>query len=66
MAKLIAQIEVSGQVSHDEWRVNRKTMQLNDDTTMKEILEWVKKATGNSRYGIDSTAGGKVEIFNVE
>lgn len=66
MAKLIAQIEVTTQVSHDEWRVNRKTMHLNDDTTMKEILEWVKKNTSNSPNGIEATAGGKVEIFNAE
>lgn len=45
--KLIAQIEVTHQVSEDSWRVVRKTMELKPETTVQEISDWVNRITSS-------------------
>lgn len=37
-----ASFRICQQVSEDEWEMFTRTLQLNDDTTVKQIADWFK------------------------
>lgn len=38
--KYIAQIEESGQVTEDSWKVFKRTLEVTPETTVQQILDW--------------------------
>ncbi len=65
--KLIAQIEISVQVSEDSWRVVRQTKELKESDTVESIINWTATYTGTEKPKMmNRTAGGEIKLLQVD